>query len=236
MPHLTTQHLRGQLQYRRGGQESGREWWTWTRNADGTETLRSICEIDPPAIQREVTYNVDAAGRPREVYVRLVREGAWVGSGVYRFGAGRLEADLWGPDRPVERAHAELPERFVFITHPVSLDGWQLRSYDRRAGGVQELVAFNVSTRPDGGDGPLLRTHPDTIEMVEEDAEIEVGGGRFRCAHFQIIPSDPGLEPLQVWVEPERNIMVYMDWTGYGDFELVRLDAPGENGSAHRPG
>lgn len=154
---------------------------------------------------------------------------------------------MWGPGADTLVRSIEVPERFVVITHPVFLDGWQLRAYDWDRGGAQDVFALNCSTRPDGGD-LVIRQHQSRLTVLERET-IDAAGESRTGLHFQIQgPSEYG--PIDVWVDPETNVMLHAEWAGFGEvYELKhltslepasmggsgRLDGPVANGATGSP-
>lgn len=216
--------LAGRIVYRRGGVEYGREWFSQAGEDGGETTVHATCVFDDVGIRREVVWTADAARRPVEAHVRLLRDGAWVGSGTYRTTGDGVAADLWGPGRPVAHESAAVTGPWALVTHPVALDGWSAGLGADDGGGLRRYTCVNTSTRPDGGDGPLLRTHPLAQRTVADDVEVRVGAGTFRCTHVQIVPHAAGMAPFDLFVEPRLRVLTRLDWPGYGDYELMALE------------
>lgn len=216
--------LAGRIVYRRGGREYGREWWSSAADDDGETTVHATCVLGDARIRREVVWTADAGRRPVEAHVRLRRDGAWIGSGSYRATADGVEADLWGPGRPVAREAVRVDGPWALVTHPVALDGWSAGLGRDGGDGLRHYTCVNTSTRPDGGDGPLLRTHPLAQRTVAEDEQVTVAAGTFRCVHVQIVPQTSGMPPFDLWFEPTLGVLARLDWPGYGDYELVALE------------
>lgn len=217
-------HLCGRVGYWQDGIPAGREHWHWTETDDGRETVRAVCEIDEGQILRDVLYTVDSNGIPSEAFVRLQAEGCWAGSSSYVVRGNEMEVTTWKPGpQSAWTDWVPVPERFVLITHPVFLDGWQVRAADRSVREPQRIPAFNCSTRPDGGD-LVLRYHETVITILGTEEAAAPGGVR-RVLHFQIRgPSDLG--PIDVWLDEAQNTLVAAEWKGYdGWYELEWMSA-----------
>lgn len=221
--------MRGTIAYSFAGGPSGREYWTLTRAADGCETLRVTREIDRIGLVGDTVFTVDADGRPLEALVHRSVEGAWIGSAAYIVRGDSLEARLWGPGRETEVVQVAVPARFSLVIHPVFLDGWQFLTYDRAVGGEQTVFVVNSSTRPDGGDGPLVMLHENRLDLVAEDDVISVAGGTHKADHFRLMSSadfEPRDVAIDLWMTRDTHLMLRMDWKDYGGrWEVVDIEA-----------
>jgi len=229
----------GRLSYRRTeagteartetAEERGREDWALTRNRDGSRTLRCLAMTDDSEFVRDASYTLDPQGRVREVFVRLMVEQRWVGSGYFRVEGDRLEVVVdMSETGGRSQESLRIPKRFHVMTHAVMLDGWTFWPYDEDAGGEQELTVYNTSTRWNGTDGPLGRL--ETIRVTALGSrEIQVPAGRFPCRGFRVtsdvIPNSP---PSEIWVTGEDDLLVRYDWGGLGlEYVLSELRVEG---------
>lgn len=147
-----------------------------------------------------------------------------------------MTADLWGPDREPRREAVTVTGPWVLVTHPVVLDGWSCGAGVDDGDGLRRYTCVNTATRPDGGDGPLLRTHPLAQRTVAEDVEVRVAAGTFRCSQFQIIPHAAGMQPFDLYVEPRLRVLIRLEWPGYGDYELEALQRRGTSSTTSPSG
>ena len=52
---------------------------------DGSRTLHATCEIIDRGVSKDIIYSVDRDFRPMDSYVRLIKDGALLGSGRFQF-------------------------------------------------------------------------------------------------------------------------------------------------------
>ena len=179
MPHRT---VRGRIAYRHDEHgERGREWFTVTVQGDGARTVRAQCEMDDEVLLRDVTYSVDGAWRPLDAFVRLVRNGRFVGSAWFRFDDDGAECEsLTALEGRVSQRRETLGRPLLFAPHPLVCDGWQASAYDYSRGpGRQRLdPCSNSSSRPDGGSGPSIGIVHKDLEYVGDET-VTVPAGTF---------------------------------------------------------
>jgi hypothetical protein len=231
-------HVRGKLVYRaeRDGRriERGREWFATTWHADGQRTLRAICEIDAGlaanrAVTRDVTYTVDAERRPLDCFVRLHRDGRFLGTGWFNFRDGVAECEAWGVPlgRVAQRFDGSRPPSFG--AHALTCDVTHLERFDH-AGGARIQPARGVylsSPEHDGCSGPMLHPIDFDIEYLGRET-ITVDAGTFETDHYRFL-LEGSLErehPTEdVWCTPDDFICVKIAVGGYmnSSYELAEL-------------
>ena len=199
---------------------------------DGSRTLHAICEIFDRQVSKDIVYSVDASWRPIDAYVRLVKNGALLGTGWYRFGERTLELESWNRDlgRISQRFTRARPLR-SFGPHPLSCDVWHLAAFDHsRPERIQRMQDTMLSSlEHDGCSGPMLHPIDFGIEYVGRE-QVEVRAGRFEVDRYQFrlegsLPREHPLEEL--WCIPGEYTIVKIRVGGYlaTTYELVRYDA-----------
>ncbi len=182
-----TRSYRGIIHY---GHESdgltGRETFHVTVHADGTRTLRCVCEMDKVPLVRDVTYTVNERFEAVEAFVRVQAEGAFVGSGWFRFNDNSAEGEILTAREGRLSQRIATPGRVkLFGSHPICVDIWKCaHTPAERQGEVQPLTnCFSSSLAPNGASGPILVTK--TYDVVFHGEEtIEVPAGRFACLRY----------------------------------------------------
>jgi len=238
--------LRGKIHYTsdkpgREDQERGREWFTITKNGDGSRTLRALCQIDdPPAVWRDVVQTVGPDNLPTDSFVRLCVGGEFVGSSWYRFGENFIECEGF------TAAEGRISQRFdtqgraiYFDPHPIQGDAWLFYMYDRSQGpGMQSFDDLFMSSHDHrGATGPMLVPHgPGLLLGYVGRERITVGAGTFDALHFHWGDrTDPGdtenkhrkHPPYEVWVTDDDDFIVLKAFvSGYMKtrYELVELE------------
>jgi hypothetical protein len=94
--------------------ETGSEWFSVSRYADGSRTARCECQFDDVGLVRDVTLTLGADWRPIDAYLRINHQGRALGAGWFRFGA----------DEPLitEYSVKYSPERFLALARDA---GWR---------------------------------------------------------------------------------------------------------------
>lgn len=182
-----THSYRGVISY---GHESdgptGRETFHATVNADGTRTLRCVCEMDNVPLVRDVVYTVNARFEAIDAFVRVHSQGAFVGSGWFRFGDNLAEGEVVTAREGRLSQRIETPGRVrLFGSHPICVDIWKCaHTPAERAGEIQPLTnCFSSSLAPNGASGPLMTAK--TYDMVYHGEEgITTPAGRFDCLRY----------------------------------------------------
>jgi hypothetical protein len=215
---MTHKRIRGKINYvgDKVG-ERGREWFTYTVEADGARTVRAMCEMDDSGILRDVTYVMDEKFRPVEAYNRVSIKGISQGAAWFTFQEDGAECE----------AHSRSLGRFTqriaaqggissFVTHPIVCDGLQCAGVDTSSPGTRSIIknSGSSSLRPDGGEAPGLTIHDRTLEFVGFE-KVTVPAGTFDTIHFRVLPSRAevqGNPPLEVWSTPGDFLFVKMRW------------------------
>ncbi len=199
---------------------------------DGSRTLHATCEIFDRQVSKDIVYSVDASWRPIDAYVRLIKNGALLGTGWYRFAEKSVELESWNRDlgRISQRVALARGLR-TFGPHPLSCDVWHLAAFDHaRPERIQRMQDTMLSSlEHDGCSGPMLHAIDFGIEYVGRE-EIEVRAGRFAVDRYQFRLEDslPREHPLEeLWCIPDEYVIVKIRVGGYlaTTYELVQYDA-----------
>lgn len=207
------------------GTRTGRELFSLSVHGDGARTLRAQCEMDDDALVRDAVLVLSPDGRPAEAFVRVVEGGTVRGTGWYRMGCGRVEADISEAGASPERRAVSLGDdgpRF-FGTHSLVNDGWLARLADGLAPGSRRMLddLVTCSLAANGGGVPDVHVTSATIEHVGA-AVIEVGARAFACDHYRVGYGD--YPPLDMWVSGPERLLVRMSWSHLGGrYELLGL-------------
>ncbi len=208
MPHQTT---RGVIRYtsnqkERKGQQRGREYFSITRQEDGTRIMHAHCEIDDaPEVLRDVFLVMDAERRPRECTVRISVGGVHEGTGWMRFRDQTAECVTHKGDGQVLRQELPLQEAIPWLgAHPLCGDALSLYCYDLKRGPGSIFCPNMMVTSPDhrGATGPELFPLGFGIEFVGEE-RLKVAAGKFDALHFRFTETAGQLPtehpPYDIW-------------------------------------
>ncbi len=242
MEHYT---IRGRIRYtskktEKLDQDRGTESWIITVHPDGRRTLRAHCAIDenPPRVLRDCTLTVGPDWGPREAFVQISVDEAFVGSAWYRFTARSAEAEGWTAreGRFSHRFDLEQPAGY-FVTHPIQADAWHFGKFDLGRGpGTQRILhKFSCSPHHRGADGPTLIHVPAGGDLVFVGRErVTVAAGTFDALHFRIGANTDdaylGTElhpPYHLWVTDDGDYVVLKAYvTGYMQtfYELTQYE------------
>ena len=172
--------------------ERGRERVLYRHHADGHLSLHASSENAERGVVREALCTVTAAGRPHDAYTRIHLDGAYEGSGWFRFGADFAEAECFNVKTGRSSQRLALSGAVCgFGAHPVSTDLLLCGGYDRGVGGVQRPPNVFLSS-PDhfGRTGPLLAPVVLDVEYVGRET-IDTPAGRLDADHWRF-PGDDG--------------------------------------------
>jgi hypothetical protein len=212
MSELKYQH--GKLSYRvkSTGIERGREYWSLTRNRDGSVTMRALAMTDDSKFVRDVVCTRGPDGRPRDVFIRLQVAEQCVGTGYFRVKGDLLHIVTDCLQTGHTQQTVKIPtDYFSVTTHAVSLDGWLIFNYDRAKGGEQVRTFYNTSTMWNGTDGPLGRLEPFRIMILGEE-ELSVPVGTFKSTHFKVDSDVLNVPSSHIYVAGEDRILLRYDW------------------------
>ncbi len=241
MKHRT---IRGTIQYtskkpERLGQERGREYFTLTQQSDGSHVLHAHCEIDDePNVVRDVVLAMRADSSPIDCSVRISVGDKYEGSGWMRFTDTFVECETHNQRDGRISQKVELTQRVKWLqAHPILGDALLMRLYDLSNGPGKTFFPNIFLSSPDhrGATGPLLfKTGFGIVYVGEED--IEVGAGKFRARHFQVVDTAGNLPeehpPYNLWCTADDDyLLLKAGVDGYMQtyYELVDLEYIGED-------
>jgi len=218
-------------------QERGREYFSLTRQPDGTDLLHAHCEIDDePMVVRDVVLALaHADSRPIDCSVRLSVGHRFEGSGWVRFSDRQVECETWNQrdGRITQRIDLAAPVRWL-QSHPIVGDALLMKLYDLSKGPGKTFFEDLYLTSPDhrGATGPqLFRTGFSLVYVGEED--LEVAAGQFRARHFQVTDTAGNLPeehpPYDVWCTADDDYLLLKAGAGgymQTHYELVELNRP----------
>jgi hypothetical protein len=221
----------------RVGERRGYETFRFTHHGDGKTVLTAHCEIEEPAptVMRDVVYALDEAGRPMDLYVRLVIGDTFMGAGFARLHAGEIRCDSYGPS--IGHLSQAMPENGAydgFGSHPIIADAYMTRCMDLGLGPhKREIRVFMPSTDHRGATPPIMAESRIFLEYVGDD-EVETPAGRFACRRFQFTDEAGGMVAAQgahptydLWVTAdEDSLFVQGGVAGYMQtwYELTELE------------
>jgi hypothetical protein len=235
MPHRT---LRGTIRYtsakpERLGQERGREYFSFTDQADGVRVVHAHCEIDDaPNVLRDVVLALDAQGHPVDASVRLTVGDRYEGTGFFRFTETLAECESFNrkAGRNSQRMELSTPVR-ALGAHPICGDALVLRMYDLNKGPGREFFNNLMLTSPDhrGATGPALFALGFGLEFVGRE-RITVAAGSFDALHFRYVDTAGELPeehpPYDVWCTADGHYLYLKGGVGgymQTRYELVEL-------------
>jgi hypothetical protein len=236
MPHRT---IRGTILYtskkpERMDQERGREYFTLTQQADGTDVLLAHCEIDDePNVIRDVCLAMNhEKPRPLDCSVRLTVGDRFEGSGWMRFSENKAECETFNvrDGRISQRIETEGHPPWL-QAHPIIGDALLMRLYDLSQGPGKQKLNDIFLTSPDhrGATGPMFFRLGFSIVYVGEE-DVSVVAGDFRARHFQVTDTAGNLPeehpPYDVWCTADDDyILLKAGAGGYMQthYELVEL-------------
>ncbi len=212
------QYMHGRLSYRKktadGGFERGREHWSLTQNRDGSRTMRTLAMTDDSEFVRDVTFTLDADGRPLRVFEQLQVGNLLVGSGYFSVNGDTMTLMTDGYDTGHTIQTIKVPERFHVLTHAVMLDGWPFWAFVGNEPGHQTIDVYSTSPLWNGTTGPLGHMVKQRLTFVGNE-EVTVPAGTFQTRHFSFGGDEGPEKASHVYVTGEHNILVKYDWPPY---------------------
>jgi hypothetical protein len=221
-----TRNYRGEIRYgHEVDGETGRERFEVTVHDDGSRTLRCICWMDKVPLVRDVVYTVNDKFEAVDCFVRVVSEGAFVGSGWFRFGEDFAEGEVSTAREGRISQRVSTPGRVkLFGSHPISIDIWKcVHTAAERPSEIQPLTnCFSSSLAPNGASGPLLVDKRYDV-IFEGHEAVAVPFGQLDCRRYNwntytgrtLVMRTAGRDWLPVSVRVPETGRVY---------ELVRLE------------
>ncbi|WP_133243844.1 hypothetical protein [Sphingomonas pokkalii] len=213
----------GTIAYRGAdGVETGRERFELIAHPGG-HILRAMCEIDAPALVRDVTLAMDAAWRPLDGFCRIHLAGRcaaaqWfdVEDGMVRV-AGRLEG------RSVPEQRIATTGRLPYLgLHPLQGDALitMLRGTDQ-PGRFLPIAAVTNSVSPNGDEA--LGTQAMTIDVAfVGETQVTVTAGSFPARRYAL-RWRADWPPADLWVRAD-GVFLRMHWAWIEEwYELAAI-------------
>lgn len=231
--------IRGTVRYtskkpERLDKERGREYFTLTQQADGTDVLLAHCEIDDePNVIRDVSIAMrHADSAPLDCSVRLTVGNQFEGSGWMRFADGYAECETYNrrDGRIRQKIDTAAPVKWL-QSHPIVGDALLMKLYDLDKGPGTTVFSDLFLTSPDhrGATGPMFFITGFSLVYVG-DEEVTVGAGTFQARHFQVTGTAGNLPeehpPYDVWCTADDDyILLRAGAAGYMQthYELTEL-------------
>lgn len=112
----------------------------------------------------------------------------------------------------------DVPQEFSWVTHPLGADGLHMWYYDKERGGSQRATVYNTDTLGQTLGSILGKVHAVDLELLGTEI-IRVPAGKFQTNKYLMDGR------LEIWVEPENNLMIRMRNTKKDRlYELTELD------------
>jgi hypothetical protein len=232
--------IRGTILYtskqtERMDQERGREYFTISQQADGTDVMHAHCEIDDqPMVVRDVVAAMDHdTSAPLDCHVRLTVGHTFEGSGWFRFAKNHVECETYNrrDGRISQRIDTDSPVSWMQC-HPIAGDGLLMKAYDLSQGPGKQFLDNVMLSSPDhrGATGPMLFALGFGIAYVGPE-KVSVAAGQFDAHHFQVVDTAGQLPeehpPYNVWCTADSDfILLKAGVDGYmkTHYELIELD------------
>jgi hypothetical protein len=221
-------------------QVRGGETFIITKHVDGRRTLRAHCAIDEnsPRVLRDSITNLDKHWQPREAFVQITVDEAFVGSAWYRFTETTAECEGFTQREGRFSQRYEHSGRIAFFgTHPIQADAMHLNCYDLSKGpGTQQTPpSYMCSVHHRGADGPTLIRRPNgSTQAFIGQERITVKAGTFDALHFRFGASTDDAymgtdihPPYHVWTTADGDYILLKAYcTGYMQtyYELMELE------------
>lgn len=217
-------HLTGTLGMILPGESGSQpyEWFTITANPDTTHTLRVVTKSPDASLVRDSSQTFDAAWAPTEGYVRLIRDGAFLGSVVRRVEGRTVHSFLFGPDGSVTRGEQDLLPGMTFGFHSVASNPWKFAQHSGGSG-PEPLPVLTHSLTWNGGTVGLGDVSHTRLELVGRET-ITVPAGTFECDHHRWYTEVDG--QIDVWSTGEDKVYVRGHQADRGiTYELTSLSS-----------
>ena len=214
--------------------ERGREYFTLTKQSDGTSVLHAHCEIDDaPDVIRDVTSSFETATmQPRDGTVRLSIGGKFEGTGWFNFNGTRCELEVYNTQtgRASESLDFDAPAPW-FGNHAIINDGFLSRFFPLGSVPGKTRMKNVMMSSPDhrGATGPEMFPLSFGVVYVGDET-VTVKAGTFEARKFQVVDTAEGLPeehpPYEMWcTNDEDGLFLKGGVGGYMQtyYELIEL-------------
>lgn len=204
------------------GREWGRETFSATLHDHG-RTLRAVCEMDDARLHRDVNWSVGHDWRPRDGFVRVMRDGLTIGSVWYGIDGPNAECEGITQEHGRVSRRVGAPGPILFLgTHPLTGDSSiaAVRGKSDPGKEVPILSAVN-SLAPLGDEGLDLMLLEPLVTYVGPEA-LTVAAGTFQAERYAIRWSDQVPAVTNFWVSGPDYLPLLSE-TDHGRYELVEF-------------
>ncbi|TYC90470.1 hypothetical protein [Novosphingobium sp. BW1] len=217
--------IKGRINYLRGEEQTGREWFEMIDHGENADrTLRAFCEMDDVGLSRDVSMLLDAEGRPRDAFCRVVKHGARTGTTLFLCEDGQLECEgeIAANGRVSQRVSVDGQLGYLGL-HPLVGDALVAlsRGTDEK-GSFRTVHGLANSVAPAGDEG--LYAMPTAIDVAYLGEEsMTVPAGTFAARRYAL-RWHAEWEPAQLWVHGPDALFLRLTWDQIGAaYELVEL-------------
>ena len=198
-----------------------REDFIITRHANGGRVLRAFCQLYDHNIVRDVMTGIDEEMHPRDANVRVVVDGALLGTAWYTFTEGEIHCEADVEQGRLSRTESWQGATRGVGTHALPSDAWLLASLDLSGEpGRRTLDEFPIpSTHHLGATAPQLEFVSAEVDYLG-DEEVAVTAGTFSCHHLQFVATSNEHPPNDVWVSADGEFIFVKEFVG-GDWNLM---------------
>jgi hypothetical protein len=219
-------HDSGKIAYLdRAGHEWGREEFSGSVHAHG-RSLRALCEMDEARLLREATWSVTPDWRPREGFVRNLRDGQTIGSCWYTVQDNMVTCEGITADegRISRQITAARPIDFLGM-HPLAGDAVtaMVRGTDQPLVEKTLLCAANSMAHLGDEDLSVMLVEPVVAFIGAE--QVTVRAGTFEALHYTIRWSDKVPHLTDYWIDPVDCLPLLTLLPAIGErYELIKLE------------
>lgn len=202
------------------GREWGRETFTATLHDHG-RTLRAMCEMDEARLHRDVNWSVGNDWRPRDGFVRVMRDGITIGTVWYGIDGSTAECEGITQDHGRVSRRLTAPKPILFLgTHPLMGDSSIAAVRGKSDPGKEVAITSAVnSLAPLGDEGLDLLLLEPLVTYIGPEA-LTVRAGTFEAEHYAIRWSEQVPAVTNFWVSG-RDYLPLLSDTDHGRYELV---------------
>lgn len=208
------------------GGSVGRERFEIARDAGGS-TVRALCELDDIGLLRDMTLTLDPAGRPRDAFCRILKDGRTATTSWYHCEADAVvyEGVVEG-ERLSERFATDGPPAYLGL-HPIVGDALvaPLRGTDA-PGEYRGIAGITYSVSPNGDEGLRpMRTVIDVAYVGEEP--LTVAAGQFQARRHALRWREDW-PPADLWTRDGDGLFLALRWSMIEPwYELVSVEERG---------
>lgn len=199
----------GRILYQSAEGEKGREDFAIDVRAGG-RTIRSYCEMGEGNLTRDASWTLDADHRPVEGHVRVVLDGALVGSSWFR--CTETDTECESLTRLMGRTSQRLPGRRDYLgLHPLIGDGMIAAARGHDAPGEERMIESVTCSYDINGDSGLVALPIGIAVTYVGPDSVTVPAGSFDAHHY-LLRWQPHWPAAKLWVHGEDMIFLRLSW------------------------